>query len=190
MTRIKSVNPRYRELYAIRLLCSNLKGIKSFADLRTVDDVVYKTAVEAAYARGLMNNQKEWDLCLAEACNYDNPKALRRMFCQIITNNAISKNYIRELYDKYKEFFYAGHRWDEKNLEAHALYHIQTFLEVHGGSLDDYGLPSLVKADLLAFDLIDDTGRLNFTERSSKREAAILKKVPFKILIMQAIFRL
>lgn len=177
MTRIKGVNPRYKEIYAIRLLCTNLKGIQSFEELRTVNGTVYATAVEAATALGFMNGKKEWDLCLAEASNYGNPTALRRLFCQIITNNPVTAVYTRELYEKYKVYFYANKRWEEKHLEAHALYHMHSYLAANGSTLEEHGLPSLKKEELLTEDLIDDSGGLLYTERLSKREAATLKKV-------------
>ena len=136
-----------------------------------------------------MNNKKEWDLCLAEACNYDNPTALRRLFCQIITNNSISKKYTRELYEKYKIYFYANRKWDEKQLEVHALYHMQSYLSLHDNTLEEHGLPSLKNEDLLGEDLIDDSGRLLYSERVSQRQATQLKKVCLLALTVPIIFR-
>ena len=46
--KLKSVPPRNRELFAIRLLATHIAGPQSFEDLKTVDGKTYLTAIEAA----------------------------------------------------------------------------------------------------------------------------------------------
>lgn len=52
IARIRSVLPRRREAFAIRLLCQSRRGITSFKDLRTVDGATYNTYTEAAKVIG------------------------------------------------------------------------------------------------------------------------------------------
>lgn len=46
--KIKFVRPRYLEQFAIRLLCMNQRGVKSFDELRTVNGKLHDTFVGAA----------------------------------------------------------------------------------------------------------------------------------------------
>ena len=48
LARIHPVSPRYAELFAIRLLALNVRGPRSFEELRTVGDIEYDTFMEAA----------------------------------------------------------------------------------------------------------------------------------------------
>lgn len=98
LSRMYLVNPKDRKRYFIRLLLLHVKGVSSFQDLRTVDDIIYSTFYEASIARHLVNEDKEWDRCLEEATQLHFPTALCELFAYIcIFHNPINA---RDLYEK------------------------------------------------------------------------------------------
>lgn len=80
------INIRIRELYFLRLLLLHVKGAKSFEQLRTVNDFTYHSFFEAAEALHLVEDDQEWDRCLAEAVSTQMPKELRVLFAYICAN--------------------------------------------------------------------------------------------------------
>lgn len=65
--RMYFVSPRAGEKYFMRLLLCHVAGATSFEDLRTVEDEVHTTYQSACVARGLLQDDKEWDRCIQEA---------------------------------------------------------------------------------------------------------------------------
>ena len=98
------VNPKDQQRYFIRLLLLHVKRATSFENLRTVNCVIRPTFYEAAVAKRLVNEDEEWDRCLKEATQVQFPTA----FCGLFSFICIYYNPInaRELYEKYKVFFY------------------------------------------------------------------------------------
>ena len=46
-----------------------IKGPRNFAEIRTVNGIVYETYQETCYALGLLDNDKEWHDAILEASN-------------------------------------------------------------------------------------------------------------------------
>lgn len=67
IARLFAISPWHVELFHMRLLLLHVQGPKSFDDLRTYNDVLYPTFVEACLARGIASNDNEWRECLNEA---------------------------------------------------------------------------------------------------------------------------
>ncbi|PIA42210.1 hypothetical protein AQUCO_02100228v1 [Aquilegia coerulea] len=65
--RMYFANPNSGERFYLRLLLTVVKGPSSFESLYRVDDIEYKTYREACIARGLLEDDNEWDKCLEEA---------------------------------------------------------------------------------------------------------------------------
>ena len=65
--RMYSVSPRDREKYCLRLLLLHVRGATSYEDLRSVNGVVLGSFQEACIAKGLMENDQEWDRAIQEA---------------------------------------------------------------------------------------------------------------------------
>ena len=83
--RIYSISPVHVELYALRLLLTNVCGPKSYKDLRTVKGKVYNTFQGAAIARGLVKNDQMWIDCMNKANEHEtNVYLLRKLFVTII----------------------------------------------------------------------------------------------------------
>lgn len=89
--RLYFVPPTSGERFYLRTLLTVVRGPKSFTDLRTFQDVVYPTFQDACRARGLLEDDGEWSLCLREASEIQTGASLRRLFtsmllfCQITT---------------------------------------------------------------------------------------------------------
>jgi hypothetical protein len=84
--RIHYVCPKAGEKYFLRLLLNHVVGPKSFKDIRTYNDVVYETFKEAALARGLLEDDNEWMLCLEEASAMASGMQLRELFAVILSH--------------------------------------------------------------------------------------------------------
>ena len=58
--RLFHVPPGAGELFYLRLLLTCVKGPISYCDIRTVDGVLHETFRDACYARGLLDDDKEY----------------------------------------------------------------------------------------------------------------------------------
>lgn len=61
-------------------------GFKSYEDVHTFQDTVYRTYREVCIARGILANDHEWHEALSEAAGTDSGRALRGLFFYIIYN--------------------------------------------------------------------------------------------------------
>ena len=91
IVRIHNVNYKNRELYCMRMLLFHVKGALSFRDLRTFDDIVYNTYEDACRARGLLNDQQQFENTLQEAITYQMPNQIRYLFVMMcVSENRIN----------------------------------------------------------------------------------------------------
>ena len=69
--RIRHVAPTMecKELFHVRLLLNTKPGPTSFEDLRTVNGVIHDTYHAAAFAMGLVEDDREWYVALEESAN-------------------------------------------------------------------------------------------------------------------------
>ncbi|XP_022003995.1 uncharacterized protein LOC110901476 [Helianthus annuus] len=65
--RIHCVNPSMGEAYFLRIFLNKVVGPKSFEDIRTVNGQVFPTFRDACYARGLLDDDKEYIEVIKEA---------------------------------------------------------------------------------------------------------------------------
>ncbi|PIA30674.1 LOW QUALITY PROTEIN: hypothetical protein AQUCO_05400048v1 [Aquilegia coerulea] len=75
-------NPNSGERFYLRLLLTVVKGPSSFESLYGIE---HKTYREACIARGLLEDDNEWDKCLEEAVIMKTGHQVRRLFCLILT---------------------------------------------------------------------------------------------------------
>lgn len=61
-----------------------VQGACSYADLRTINGVLYETFKEACAAQGLLADDAEWDHALLEYIHWDTTWELRHLFISII----------------------------------------------------------------------------------------------------------
>jgi hypothetical protein len=106
-SRIYYVNPSDVERYALRLLLCHVPGPTSFAYLRTTvntetrESVQHATFQAACLARGLLQDDSEWEQCLEDVNIHATPAQLRGTFVDILAYNAVSN--ALELWEKFKE---------------------------------------------------------------------------------------
>jgi hypothetical protein len=133
----------------MRMLLHVVPGCKSYSDLRTVDGDVKETYQQACLARGLLEDDQEWNDCLAQASLSQSVRQLRSLFCVILQFNNPSNP--ATLWEKFKselsdDLLYAIKRdfanWEETvqdNVsQLRALRLIRDFLANSGKSLQEY----------------------------------------------------
>lgn len=84
--RMRFVHPMAGETFYLRLLLTVKKGAKSWNDLKLVDDIQHPTFQATCLAMGLLQDDGEWDQCLAEAGGMQTGLQLRRLFAMILLN--------------------------------------------------------------------------------------------------------
>ncbi|PAA58354.1 hypothetical protein BOX15_Mlig032255g8, partial [Macrostomum lignano] len=129
--------------FYLRLLLVNVRGPTSFEALRTVDGVLLPTFKAACQARGLLEDDRHWQLCLSEAAQTRMPAALRRLFAAILAHGDPSdpvklwEEFSREMAG---DLLHQG--LSAEAAMAEVLRSLQKRLERMGGSeLSAYGLP-------------------------------------------------
>ena len=79
-----NVLPPTSDTFYLGTLLHHVVGPESFQDVRTFEGVIHPTFKAAAIARGLLQDDAEWDLCLQEAANIRMPRQIRRLFATIL----------------------------------------------------------------------------------------------------------
>ncbi|KAL3070939.1 hypothetical protein niasHT_040095 [Heterodera trifolii] len=85
--RVYTVSPRKHELFALRTLLLHLPGPKSFADLRTIDGVLFDTFVGTCQHLGLQVSDEVFRRAMHEACaEMSNLKRLQHYFAMLLAH--------------------------------------------------------------------------------------------------------
>ena len=92
--------PHSKPLFFLRQLLQKVKGPKSFADVRTVDGVVYDTYQEAAVKLGLFDDDTTLEQTLEEAYSIKFGKVFRHCFVMLLINAAPTNP--KDLWEKFK----------------------------------------------------------------------------------------
>lgn len=125
--RIHLVNPLQGEVYYLRRLLTQVKGPKSYEDLRTVPltpgevpigdyevhtlytdgspvrVAIYRTFRDACYARNIIPRDDEWLICFREAITLRTGWELRRMFVSAMLHGDLDD--ARSIWNEFKEYF-------------------------------------------------------------------------------------
>lgn len=86
-----SVSPSSGELYYLRILLTKVRGPTSFEDIRTVDGVVLENFKEACFARGLLEDDREYIAAIKEASTWSSGNALRKLFVTMLLFGSIKQ---------------------------------------------------------------------------------------------------
>ncbi|XP_031106221.1 uncharacterized protein LOC116010862 [Ipomoea triloba] len=103
--RIFYVPPGTGELYYLRCLLNIVRGpttfsdIRSyngvgpttFSDIRSYNGVQYNTFKEACYARGLLQDDREYVDAILEASHFATPHSLRKLFVTLLLSNTMAR---------------------------------------------------------------------------------------------------
>jgi hypothetical protein len=150
--RMYFVHPGAGERYFLRLLLNHVAGCQSYQDVRTVDGVVHGSFKEACVARGLLEDDSEWETCMVEALGYQMPSQLRELFvvlmvyCNPQNSAALWERFKYDLSeDIHHRLSTTSIKGDIVDLveEAHnmALKLINEKLQQQGKTTSDFGLP-------------------------------------------------
>ena len=95
-----------KELFHLRLLLNTVTGPTCFEDLRTVTDddgnrEIHDTFQEAAFHRGLIQDDREWEVALEEAISVAMPPQIRSLFVIILTHGLPQNPKV--LWEKYRD---------------------------------------------------------------------------------------
>jgi len=98
--RMYFIHPSAGECFYLRTLLTIVKGAKEWKDLRTFNGVEYPTYKATCFARGLLEDDGEWDQCLQEAGDMQTGGQLRSLFASILCHNNPSQPAV--LWDHHK----------------------------------------------------------------------------------------
>ncbi|XP_013614814.1 PREDICTED: uncharacterized protein LOC106321037 [Brassica oleracea var. oleracea] len=203
--RVVYVSPASGDRYFLRMLLNVVRGPRGYDVLYTVGDVVYKKFKEACYARGLLDDDKEWHEAIEEPSSWATGRQLRRLFvlilvyCQVVDPLKLWEHtwmFLAEdiLYMKQKEFRFPGLDLQDEQLKQYTLLEVDKHLKEHNQSLADYDeLPqpdtsilSEINSQVLRQELMykfekeKETHRVLFSAMNTDQEkvyAAVLKSV-------------
>ncbi|XP_020968552.1 uncharacterized protein LOC107620094 isoform X1 [Arachis ipaensis] len=83
------IPPSSGELYYLRMLLNIVKGPTSYADIRTYNGVIYSSFRDACYARGLLDDNKEYIDAIKEASHWGSGHYLRKLFATLLWSNSM-----------------------------------------------------------------------------------------------------
>ncbi|KAJ0566266.1 putative DNA helicase [Helianthus annuus] len=89
--RIHCVNPSMGEAYFLRILLNKVVGPKSFEEIRTMNGEVFPTFRDTCYARGLLDDVKEYIEAIKEAYYIGSGYYLRNLFAKMLASNTLSR---------------------------------------------------------------------------------------------------
>ncbi|KAH7665557.1 DNA helicase protein [Dioscorea alata] len=150
--RIIYIHPSARELYYLRLLLNEIKGARSYEDLRTINNVVYTTYREACFALGILGDDSEWSNALIQAAHWATGTQLRQLFVTIILYCDVGDK--KALFDKHwqlisedihyrlrQTFRMPNYTISNEYLRNYLLVALEELLNKHSSSLEDNDLP-------------------------------------------------
>ncbi|XP_075106751.1 uncharacterized protein LOC107828842 [Nicotiana tabacum] len=136
----------------------NVRGPKSYEDLRTVSEIPCSTFRESAEKRGLLYCSNSLIECMLEAVSYQMPYSLRRLFATLLVycNPADPKKLWEMFEDSTSEDFKYFFDFEEKGVRHKVLSHINDILHSMGHDINEYKLiPKNIRASKTAKDAKD-----------------------------------
>ncbi len=106
MGRMYFVQPLEGKRYYLRVLLTHVVGSTCFENLRTAHQphtlttVVHPTFKATCLARGLLQDDVEWDQCLSEVAGMQLPRSLPKLFASLLIFNNVTNP--RRLWDSHK----------------------------------------------------------------------------------------
>ncbi|XP_021974539.1 uncharacterized protein LOC110869606 [Helianthus annuus] len=155
--RIHYVPPSLGDCYYLRILLNHIKGPTCCEDIKTVDRQVFQTFKDACFARGLLDDDKEYVNAIKEASTWSTGDFLRTFFVMLLLSNSISrpgvfwsetKSLLCEdiLYQQRKITVIAGNVWifNKKNLKISVYLKIEKLLLTNGSTVRNFDdMPSV-----------------------------------------------
>ncbi|KAF7826522.1 ATP-dependent DNA helicase PIF1 [Senna tora] len=159
--RLHFVPPGSGELYYLRLLLNSTKGPTSYADIRTINNIVYTTFKEACYGMGFLDDDKEFiDDGIKEASLWGTAAYLRKLFATLLFSNQLVRPEV--VWDNTWRFLRddISHRQrlllrcedlqlSEEELKNHTLAEIENLLRSNNRSLSEFSSTPYLDMSLL-----------------------------------------
>nr|GME17311.1 ATP-dependent DNA helicase RRM3-like [Ipomoea batatas] len=140
--RLVTVNLTEGERYYLRLLLMNVRTLKSFDNIKTVNGNHTVTFREAAENLGLLSGDHIFDKCLDEAVLYQMPSSFRRLFATLLIFCDISNP--RNLWNKFKSYMCEDllrtRLHTDDGVQLMVLQLIVNAVEKMGKKIDDFNL--------------------------------------------------
>ncbi|XP_031127705.1 ATP-dependent DNA helicase PIF3-like [Ipomoea triloba] len=89
--RIFYVPPGSGEIYYLRCLLNVVRGPTNFEDIKSYKGVIYPTFRDACYARGLLDDDKEYIDAIVEASQWSTTQSMRKLFVILLTSNLVNR---------------------------------------------------------------------------------------------------
>ncbi|XP_056689832.1 uncharacterized protein [Spinacia oleracea] len=89
--RVYYIPPGSGELYYLSALLNTIQGATCYEDIRTVNGVLYSSFKEACYARGLLDDDKEYIDGITEASFWGSAQYLRSLFVTLLLSSSMSR---------------------------------------------------------------------------------------------------
>ncbi|KAF0301859.1 hypothetical protein FJT64_003070 [Amphibalanus amphitrite] len=144
--RVVSLSPRHGDVFYLRVLLHHVAGAASFEELRTVDGMVCATYREACCLRGLLQDDREWEVTMEDAAHAQMPAQIRRLFVTLLLFCAPAdpSELFRRHLDAMSDDFGRRHRDLPDELRAAlTLVDLERQLQQAGKELRDFGLPEV-----------------------------------------------
>lgn len=146
------IPPKAGEAFYLRTLLTIVHGPTSFEDLQSFNGIRYDTFKAACVARGLLENDGEWKLCLEEASLIQTGAQLRQLFvtilkdCHPATPRVLWDQFKAQICDdlkhKLQRIFNLNHP-SENQIFDYGLYLIENILQATNNTLQQFDLPSV-----------------------------------------------
>ncbi|XP_025669993.1 uncharacterized protein [Arachis hypogaea] len=151
--------------FPTKLLLNFVRGPISYEEIRTVDDVLYETFRDACYARGLLDDDKEYIDAIEEASSWGSGDYLRKLFATLLFSNSMARpehvweNTWTLLFD---DILHRQRRildnpdltLSDEELKDFTLIDIENKLKSHNKSLKDFQSMSYPDLDAYSTDLM------------------------------------
>ncbi|KAH7679123.1 DNA helicase protein [Dioscorea alata] len=140
------------EIYFLRLLLNEIKGPKTYDDLRTIDGITYQTYREACFTLGLLGDDNEWSNALMQAAQWATGAELQQLFVTIILFCEVGDKKTLFLknwhlladdiqYRLRKTFHKPNYKIPDEYLKNYLLVALKDILHKHSSSLQENDLP-------------------------------------------------
>ncbi|XP_013745491.2 uncharacterized protein LOC106448109 [Brassica napus] len=151
--RLVYVPPTAGDKYYLRILLNVVKGAFGYDDLYTVGGTKFEEFRDACFARGLLDDDKEWHDAIVEPSHWATGRQLRSLFVLILLYCEVGNplelwNHTWKLlaedilYMKQREFNFPGLILQDQQLQEYTLIEIERLLKENDKSLADFaGMP-------------------------------------------------
>ncbi|XP_019189858.1 PREDICTED: uncharacterized protein LOC109184316 [Ipomoea nil] len=147
--RIFYVPPNTGEIFYLRCLLNIVRGPTSFDEIKKVDGVQYNSFRDVCYARGLIEDDKEYIDAITEAATWSLASSLRKLFVTLLISSSMSKpENVWEMVWQYlsddaeyiyrRNFSVSDLNMNESQKKNFALLEMEKLLTAWNKSLSDY----------------------------------------------------